>query len=57
VVRDQAGVEMAVPATGDDATVVTRDGRVAAQAKAIRLDVLKESIRGEARRAGRLLAN
>jgi hypothetical protein len=53
VVR-QAGVEMAVPATEDDASVVTRDGRVAAPAKAIRLDLLKESIRGEARRAGRL---
>jgi hypothetical protein len=53
VVR-QAGVEMAVPATEDDASVVTRDGRVAAPAKAMRLDVLKEFIRGEARRAGRL---
>jgi len=53
VVR-QGGVEMAIPATGDDASVVTRDGRVAAPAQAIRLDLLKESIRGEARRAGRL---
>lgn len=53
VVR-QGGVEMAVPATADDASVVTRDGRVAAPAKAMRLDLLKGSIRGEARRAGRL---
>jgi hypothetical protein len=53
VVR-QGGVEMAIPATADDASVVTRDGQVAAPAKAIRLDLLKESIRGEARRAGRL---
>jgi hypothetical protein len=50
----QAGVEMAIPATEDDASVVTRDGRLAAPAKAMRLDLLKESIRGEARRAGRL---
>jgi hypothetical protein len=53
VVR-QGGVEMAIPATEDDASVVTRDGRIAAKAQAIRLDALKESIRGEARRAGRL---
>jgi len=53
VVR-QGGVEMAIPATENDASVVTRDGRVAAPAKAMRLDLLKESIRGEARRAGRL---
>jgi hypothetical protein len=50
----QNGVEMAIPATQDDASVVTRDGHVAAPEKAMRLDVLKDSIRGEARRAGRL---
>lgn len=50
----QGGVEMAVPATQDEASVVTRDGQVAAPVKAMRLDLLKESIRGEARRAGRL---
>ncbi|HEX4966452.1 MAG TPA: hypothetical protein VF173_36930 [Thermoanaerobaculia bacterium] len=57
VVRDQTGVELAVPATQDDATVLNRDGSLAARAQAIRLDVLKASIRDEARRAGRPLEN
>jgi hypothetical protein len=53
IVRDQAGVELAVPATDDDARLVGADGRAAAPAKALRLDDLKDSIRNEARRAGR----
>jgi len=57
IIRDQAGVELAVPATGDDARILGRDGQVAAKAQTIRLDVLKESIRNEARQAGRFLEN
>lgn len=53
IVRDKAGVEYAVPATDDDARLVGVDGREAAPAKALRLDELKDSIRSEARRAGR----
>jgi hypothetical protein len=53
VVRDKAGVEWAVPATGEGAHLVTPDGREAAPAKTIRLDILKQSIRNEARQAGR----
>jgi len=53
IVRDQAGVEYAVPASDDDARLVGADGRAAAPAKALRLDELKDSIRHEAQRAGR----
>lgn len=53
VVKDKAGVEWAVPATGEGATLVTPDGREAAPAKTLRLDILKQSIRNEARQAGR----
>jgi hypothetical protein len=55
IVRDKAGVEIAVPTLDEGAHVITRDGRPAAAAKAVRLDLLKESIRNEARRAGRAL--
>jgi len=54
VVRDKSGVELAIPAF-DGANLVTPDGRVAAPAKALRLDELKQSIRDEARRAGRVV--
>lgn len=57
IVRDQAGVEMAVPAVDPETHIVGRDGRPAAKAQPIRLDVLKNSIRGEARQAGRFLEN
>lgn len=57
IVRDKAGVELAVPAYEDGAHLVTLDGRRAAPAKAVALETLKDSIRGEARRAGRLLEN
>jgi hypothetical protein len=54
VVRDKSGAMLAVP-TFEGATLLTRDGRAAAPAKAIRLDELKQSIRNEARRAGRVV--
>jgi hypothetical protein len=54
IVRDKAGVAYAVP-TEDGSRIVTPDGRTAAPAKAVRLDALKESIRNEARRAGRVV--
>lgn len=57
IVRDQAGVEIAVPAVDSEVNVIGRDGRPAAKAAPVRLDVLKNSIRGEARLAGRFLEN
>jgi hypothetical protein len=57
IVRDPAGVEFAVPATDGTADIIGRDGRLAAPAKTLRLDVLKDSIRNEARQAGRFLEN
>jgi hypothetical protein len=54
VTRDKAGVEIAVPAV-EGANIVTPDGRPAAKAQALRLDELKQSIRNEARRAGRVV--
>jgi hypothetical protein len=53
LVRDKAGVEWAVPATDEGVNIVTREGREAAPSKSVRLDVLKQSIRNEARQAGR----
>jgi hypothetical protein len=53
IVRDKAGVELAVPTLDEGASVITRDGRPMAAAKAMRLDLLKASIRDEGRRAGR----
>lgn len=57
IVRDKAGVEHAVSTVDEGAHFITRDGHAAAPAKAIRLDVLKDSIRNEARQAGRFLEN
>jgi hypothetical protein len=57
VVRDKAGVEIAVPVYEDGAHILTADGRPAAAVKAVALETLKESIRGEARRTGRLIEN
>jgi hypothetical protein len=56
IVTDKAGVEFAVPAV-DGADLVTPDGRFAAPVKTLRLDVLKDSIRNEARQSGRFLEN
>ncbi|HEX9945739.1 MAG TPA: hypothetical protein VGG03_27340 [Thermoanaerobaculia bacterium] len=50
VIRDKAGVEMAVPTF--DANLVGRDGRPAAAPKAMRLDALKDLIRAEAEKPG-----
>ncbi len=57
IVRDQAGVEFAVPTVDANTTLLSRDGRPAAKAQPVRLDVLKNSIRSEARQAGRFLEN
>lgn len=57
IVRDKAGVEIAVPAVDSSADIIGRDGRLAAKAQPVRLDVLKNSIRSEARQAGRSLEN
>jgi hypothetical protein len=58
IVRDKAGVERAVSALEDGAHLVSRDGRAVAPAvKSVRLDVLKDSIRNEARQSGRFLEN
>lgn len=57
IVRDRAGVELAIPTVDGGSNLVMRDGRVGAAVKTMRLDELKESIRDEARRAGRLLDN
>jgi hypothetical protein len=55
IVRDKAGVELAVPTLDEGASVIARDGRPAAAVKTVRLDLLKASIRNEARRAGRAI--
>jgi len=52
IIRDQAGVEYAMPTVDDGASIITRDGRPGPLPKAIRLDLLKESIRTEAQRTG-----
>jgi hypothetical protein len=55
IVRDKAGVEYAVPTVDERASIVMPNGRAAAPAKAVRLDVFKESIRNQARLAGRAI--
>src|SRR5262249_36378865 len=55
IVRDSAGVDIAVPALQADTTVLRKDGSRAAAAKSLPLESLKASIRDEARRAGRPL--
>lgn len=55
VVQDKSGIALAVPAFEGGATLLTKDGRAAGPAKAIRLDELKASIRTEARRVGRVV--
>ena len=57
IVRDQAGAELAVPTVDEGVQILGRDGRLAAPVKTLRLDVLKDSIRNEARQAGRFLEN
>lgn len=57
VVQDKAGVEYAVPTVDVDTNVLTKDGRPSPRQEAVRLDVLRDSIRTEAVRAGRTLEN
>ena len=54
LVKNAAGVELAVPMRDGDARVLRRDGAAATPAGAVRLDALRQSIRAEAARAGRL---
>jgi hypothetical protein len=54
LVKNAAGIEFAVPMRDGEARILRRDGRAAAPAGAVRLDALRESIRAEAARAGRL---
>lgn len=52
IVRDQAGVEYAMPTVDEGASIITPDGRPGPLPKAVRLDLFKDSIRTEAHRAG-----
>jgi hypothetical protein len=52
IVRDKAGVQVAVPTMENGVRLVTRDGRVAARPQALRLDTFKSQIQAGARRAG-----
>lgn len=56
-VVEKDGIEFAVPMTDDGSNVLSRDGRPAAQQKAVRVDALRDAIRSEAVRAGRALEN
>lgn len=53
IVRDKAGAEVAVPTFDGAARLITRDGRAAAQPRALALDSLKNQIRTEAQSLGR----
>lgn len=50
IVRDKAGVEMAMPALGEGVRLLHRDGTPAAAPKAVRLDSFKAQIRDRAER-------
>jgi hypothetical protein len=50
IVRDRAGVEMAVSAVDGGATLLGRDGRPVTTQKVVRLDTLKNMIRAEIER-------
>jgi hypothetical protein len=54
VVRDQAGVEFAVPTLEKGVRLLTRDGKEAARPQAVRLDTFKNEIRALAERGGRI---
>ncbi|HVR99934.1 MAG TPA: hypothetical protein VMW27_25135 [Thermoanaerobaculia bacterium] len=54
IVRDNSGIEMAVPAFDAEANLLTKDGRPAARPQVLRLSTLKSQIRAEADRAGRV---
>jgi hypothetical protein len=52
IVRDKAGVEMAVPMVENGVRLLTRDGREAPRPQAVRLDTFKSRIQAGAVRAG-----
>ncbi|HSK76654.1 MAG TPA: hypothetical protein VLQ45_09370 [Thermoanaerobaculia bacterium] len=47
IVRDKAGIEMAVPTLGDGVRLLRQDGRAGELPKAVRLDDFKAGIRAE----------
>jgi hypothetical protein len=53
IVLDKSGREVAVPTFDGAARLITRDGRQAAQPRALALDSLKNQIRNEAQSLGR----
>lgn len=55
IVRDTAGVEMAVPTVEKEVRLLSRDGRPAPRPVPVRLQELKSQIRAEAVRAGRIV--
>ena len=58
IVRDKAGVEMAVPTVEHDVRLLNRDGSAAAAPKAVRLDTFKQMLRNaEVERPGTRTAN
>lgn len=54
IARDKNGLQVAIPAFDGHANLVTRDGRQAERPRAIALDTLKNQIRTEATRLGRI---
>ena len=54
VVRDKAGVEYAVPTLEKGVRLLTIDGKEAARPQAVRLETLKNEIRANAQRGGRI---
>jgi len=58
IMRDKAGVEMAVPAIGQNVRLLNRDGSVAPAPKAMRLDTFKQMLRNaDVERPGTRTAN
>ena len=53
ILRDKAGVDVAVSALDADVNVATQDGRPFVRPQAVRLDTFKDQIRDTARRSGR----
>lgn len=54
IVKDKAGVEIAVPTLEKGVRLLTPDGREAARPQPVRLDTLKNEIRALAERGGRI---
>jgi hypothetical protein len=57
IVRDKAGVEMAVPTVEHGVRLLNRDGSAAAAPKAVRLDTFKQMLRSEIERPQTRTAN